>query len=155
MAPESIWAAQPWHRGLLSRLSSVTDVTVRAARPDAVDGEQFARYLPHIPQPYTRDGLTRWMFGSQHLAITAKAFLSPGHDLSYQHVWLAESAGSVAGMVSGFSAADHDGARDGPLFRAAGLRAVRMIGAWLLGRRLFQFMDRVPPSDRFQRRTRG
>ena len=118
------------------------NVTVRRARQEREEGEQFARYFD-----IASDGLLRWMLGRRFVAIVAKAFLEPGHDMSYEHVWFAEADGVTKGMVSGYSAADHEASRDGALFRAAGVRSVRLFGAWLLARRLFEFMNRLPPGD--------
>ncbi len=126
----------------VSRLPVVMDVTVRQAKRDRGDGEQFARYFD-----IAGDGLLRWMAGRRFVDITGKAFLEPGHDLSYEHVWFAESQGVVAGMVSGYSAADHARSRNGPLFRAAGVQSIRVVAAWLLAARLFNFMDRLPEGD--------
>lgn len=120
----------------------MTNVTVRAARQDREEGEQFARYFD-----IAGDGLLRWMLGKRFMTIVGEAFLEPGHDMSYEYVWFAESAGAIVGMVSGYSAADHDRSKDRPLFRAAGPRGVRMLAAWLFARRLFNFMNRVPEGD--------
>ena len=120
----------------------MSDVTVRPARRDVEDGERFARYFD-----VAGDGLMRWMVGRQFVSIIGKAYLESGHDLSYEHVWFAESDGVVAGMMSGYSAAEHERSKDGPLFRAAGLRAIRVVATWLLARPIFSFMDRVPEGD--------
>jgi ribosomal protein S18 acetylase RimI-like enzyme len=126
----------------VGRLPVVINVTVRQARRDRGDGEQFARYFD-----IAGEGLLRWMVGRRYVDIAGKAFLEPRHDLSYEHVWFAESQGVVAGMMSGYSAADHTRSRDGPLFRAAGVRSIRVVAAWLLAARLFNFMDRLPEGD--------
>lgn len=118
------------------------DVTLRSARPDHADGVQFARYFDTAA-----DGLLRWMLGSRSEDIVARVFVQPGHDMSYEHVWFAEVDGAIGGMLSGYSSADHARAQDGPFFRAAGVRSVRLIGAWAIGRRLFSFMDRLPDGD--------
>ena len=122
--------------------AAMVDVTVRPARPEREDGEAFARLFDTAG-----DGLVRWMLGRNFVAIVAKAFIDPGHDMSHEHVWFAESDGVVLGMVSGYSAAAHRQAKSGFLFRAAGIRAVRLVAVWLVARRLFDFMDRVPDGD--------
>jgi ribosomal protein S18 acetylase RimI-like enzyme len=118
------------------------DAAIRPARRDREDGEQFARYFD-----VAADGLMRWMVGKRFVSVIGKAFLEPGHDLSHEHVWFAESDGVIAGMVSGYSAEDHNRSKGGPMFRAAGIRAIRIAGAWVLARPLFAFMDRVPEGE--------
>ncbi len=120
----------------------MSDVKVRPARRDVEEAEQFARYFD-----VAGDGLLRWMVGRRFVSIIGKAFLEPGHDLSYEHVWFAEADGVIAGMMSGYSAADHERSKDGPMFRAAGVRVIRVVATWLLARPLFSFMDRVPEGD--------
>ena len=118
------------------------DLVVRPAQQDREEGEQFARYFD-----IAGDGLLRWMLGRRFETIVGRAFLEPGHDLSHEYVFFGESDGLIAGMVCGYTAAEHHRSQHGPLFRAAGIRSVRMISAWLLALRLFRFMDRVPEGD--------
>ena len=118
------------------------DVTLRPARPDRSDGEAFARLFD-----MAGDGLLRWMFGPRFVEIVGEAFCEPGHDMSFEHVWFAEGDAAIAGMVSGYSAEQHAQAKDGPVTRAAGIRSIRMFGAWLVGRRLFDFMNELPDGD--------
>ena len=118
------------------------DAAIRPARPDSHDGERFARYFD-----VAADGLMRWMIGRRFVTVIGKAFLESGHDLSHEHVWFAESDGVIAGMVSGYSAEEHKRSKSGPMFRAAGIRAIRIAGAWVLARPLFAFMDRLPEGD--------
>jgi ribosomal protein S18 acetylase RimI-like enzyme len=118
------------------------DAVIRPARRDSGDAEQFARYFDDAG-----DGLMRWMVGKRFVTVIGKAFLEPGHDLSYENAWFVESNGVIAGMVSGYSAEDHKRSKSGPMFRAAGVRAIRIAAAWMLARRLFAFMDRVPEGD--------
>ena len=115
---------------------------IRPARPNVEDGEKFARYFD-----VAGHGLMRWMIGKRFVTIIGKAFLEPGHDLSHQHAWFVESDGVIAGMVSGYSADDHKRSKSGPMFRAAGIRAIRVAGAWVLARPLFAFMDLIPEGD--------
>ena len=118
------------------------DITIRPAVKTLEDGQQFARLFD-----IAGDGLARWMFGKGFAGIVSKAFLEPDHDLSYEHVWFAETEAGIAGMLSGYSSADHAQSRDGPVMRAAGIQAVRMIATWLVAVRLFSFMDRLPEGD--------
>ncbi len=128
------------HNGLYA--TAMADVTLRPARQVRADGEEFARYFD-----IAGDGVLRWMLGKRFVAIVSEAFVEPGHDMSYQHAWFAEHDGAIVGLVSGYSAAEHQRAKNGPLFRAAGVGAVRPFAAWLLARGFFSFMDRVPEGD--------
>lgn len=118
------------------------DLTIRAAKPDPVEGAAFARYFD-----MASDGLARWMLGPRFTDVIGRAYREPGHDLSYESVRFAESDGVTAGMVNGYSSAEHDRSRDGPLLRAAGLRFPRLLGTWMLARPLFAFMDELPAGD--------
>ena len=115
---------------------------MRPARPDREDGERFARYFE-----IASEGLLRWMMGRRHAEIVAQAFQEPGHDFSYEYVWFAEIDGEVAGMLNGYSAADHARSKGAPFYRAAGVRTLRLLGTWVVARRLLEFMDRVPEGD--------
>lgn len=115
---------------------------IRRARPERDDGERFAAYFE-----VAADGLLTWMFGKRYVDVVVRAYLEPGHDLSHEYVWFAESDDGVAGMLSGYSSADHAEASDAPLFRAAGIRSVRALGAALMAARLFSFMGRLPDGD--------
>lgn len=118
------------------------DITIRPALQSLEDGEQFARLFD-----IAGDGLVRWMFGKRFVGIVSKAFLEPGHDMSYEHVWFAEAEGVIAGMVSGYSHVDHGRSKDGPVMRAAGVQSVRVVATGLIAARLFRFMDRLPEGD--------
>ena len=122
--------------------AGAVDATMRPARPDRHDGESFAELFE-----MASDGLLRWMFGSRFVGIVSEAFCEPGHDMSFEHTSFAEVDAGVAGMVSGYSSAAHEQSTSGPLVRAAGIRAVRMFGAWTVARRLFDFMDQQPVGD--------
>ena len=117
-------------------------VVLRPARPEAPEGEQFARYLD-----VASDGLFRMLLGPRCDEIIGRAFLSTGHDLSYEHATLAESDGSLAGMASGYTAAQHAAATDDALEEAAGVRGLQMAAVSLLGRGLLRFIDTVPEGD--------
>ena len=117
-------------------------MTIRAARADVEEGERFAGYFN-----VAGDGLARWMFGKRYVEILTGAYLQRGHDLSYEHVWFAEVDDAIAGMLSGYSAADHRRSQDGPLFRAAGVRSIRLVSTWLAAVRLFSFMKQLPDGD--------
>lgn len=117
-------------------------MTVRPARPDPGDAAHFARYLD-----LAGDGLFRWMLGRRSAAILAEAYPTPGHDLSYEHVRFAEVGGEVAGMLSGYTAADHARASDEPLEKAAGIHKLRLWAAGLLAAPVLGFMGRLAEGD--------
>ncbi len=66
------------------------------------------------------------MLGGASQRVLTSAFLSTGHDLSYEHVTFVELDGIAVGMSSDYSAGQHRNSSDGPLVRAAGWRVVRM-----------------------------
>ena len=115
---------------------------LRAARPEIGDGEEFARYLN-----IASDGLFKILLGSRYGEVIGTAFSNPGHDLSYEHTTFAESSGSIAGMASGYTSAQHAAASDDALLAAAGMRGLRMAAVSLFGRGLLRFMDNVPEGD--------
>ena len=121
---------------------SVSEVTLRSARVERADGERFAQYLDQAA-----DNTFRALLGPQSMRIVAEAFLAPGHDLSYEYVTFAETAGEVVGMLSGYSAEEHATSSDEPLVAAAGFRTYRMAVLHRLGARIFDFMDRLPDGD--------
>ena len=117
-------------------------ISLRWAEPSPDDGLVFARYLD-----IAADGAFRMMLGRRAPQIVAEAYTEPGHDLSYSHVTFAERDSTVVGMASGFTAGEHSQSSERPLISAAGIHAVRMGLAAVLGRRLFRFIDAVPDGD--------
>ena len=115
---------------------------LRPARPTIEDGTQFARYLD-----VAAEGAFRAMLGRRVEPIVAEAFLETGHDLSYEHVTMAEHDGPVVAMASGFTAEEHNAASDEPLARAAGIRAWRISAISTVARGLFRFLETVPDGD--------
>ncbi|MEM9516915.1 MAG: GNAT family N-acetyltransferase [Actinomycetota bacterium] len=120
----------------------MSEVELRPANADLVDGERFARYLDQAA-----DNTFRALLGRQSVRIVAEAFLAPGHDLSHQYVTVAEIDGEVVGMLSGYSADQHAASTDQPLEDAAGFRKYRMAVLHRIGARIFDFMDRLPDGD--------
>lgn len=115
---------------------------LRPARPTVDDGAQFARYLD-----IAAEGAFRAMLGRRAVSIVAEAYTEAGHDLSYEHVTIAERDGRVVAMASGFTAAEHRAASNDPLERAAGIRALRMAVVTTVARGLFRFVETVPEGD--------
>lgn len=106
-------------------------VTNRAANPSYDEGMAFAHYVD-----IASEGGFRKALGRGFAEILAAAFILPDHDLSHQYVAFAESDGVVVGMVSGYTAAQHERSGDQPLREAPGNRVRRSLGLTLLG--LFQ-----------------
>ena len=120
------------------------EIVLRAARPDLDDGRAFARYLDQAA-----DGAFRAMLGRRVGEIIANAFVVAGHDLSYEHVTVAERGGRVAGMASAYGADEHAASSDAPLEAAAGRARWRMAAVVLVGRPLFRFIEDVPAGHHY------
>ncbi len=116
--------------------------SLRPAQPTSAEGLMFARYLDTAA-----DGVFRFMLGRGSERVLAKAYLTPGHDLSFDHVTFAEIGGEIVGMASSFSSQQHDQSSESPLFRAAGWRNVRMAAVSTALFRLFGFIDAVADGD--------
>lgn len=117
-------------------------VTLRPAAADLSEGVLFARYLN-----VAADGAFRALLGRDYANVIGEAYLSQGHDLTYETVVFAEQSGRIAGMASGFTSQQHAQSSDEPLRRAAGLRMVRMAAFSVLGRGMKNFIKTVPEGD--------
>ena len=117
-------------------------VTVRPAVATIDEGVLFARYLN-----VAADGAFRALLGRGYEDVIGEAYLSPGHDLSYETVVFTERSGRIAGMASGFTSQEHEQSTDEPLRRAAGFRMVRMTAFSVVGRGMKQFIKTVPEGD--------
>jgi ribosomal protein S18 acetylase RimI-like enzyme len=117
-------------------------VAVRPAVPTIEEGLLFARYLN-----MAAEGAFRALLGRGYDRVIGEAYLSPGHDLSYETAVFAEQSGRVAGMASGYTSQQHEHSSDEPLRRAAGLRIVRMAAFSVLGRGMKRFIKTVPDGD--------
>jgi ribosomal protein S18 acetylase RimI-like enzyme len=117
-------------------------VTVRPAVPTIEEGQLFARYLN-----MAADGAFRGLLGKGYDRVIGVAYLSPGHDLSYETAVFAEQSGRVAGMASGYTSQQHEHSSDEPLRRAARYRMVRMAAFSVLGRGMKRFIKTVPDGD--------
>jgi ribosomal protein S18 acetylase RimI-like enzyme len=116
--------------------------SLRPAQPNVEDGRRFAHYVNEASH-----GLVRSLFGPRFERIIAEAFLSPGHDLSYETAVFAETEGRIVGMTSSYSSAQHRESSDKPVIAAAGLQVIRMIPLGILGRRFLAFINTVPDGD--------
>lgn len=117
-------------------------ITVRPGVATTDEGVLFARYLN-----VAADGAFRALLGRDYERVIGEAYVSPGHDLSYDTVAFAERGGLIAGMASGFTSQQHEQSSDEPLRQAAGFRMVRMTTFSVLGRGMKQFIKTVPEGD--------
>lgn len=117
-------------------------VTLRKANPTFDDGLVFARYLDEAAE-----GFFRFMLGRRAMEIVARAFAQPAHDLSYQHVTVAERGGAVVGMGSGYSAQQHRRSSHHALKQAAGPWNLRSRLIWVLFAPLMRIIDSIGEDD--------
>lgn len=115
---------------------------IRRAETTVEDGRVYAGFADQAA-----DGLFRWMLGPRFVEIIARAFVSTGHDQSFEYASFAEDDVDVVGMVSGFSAEQHARSDDGALLSAAGWRVPRLVSTWMVAYPVLRFMDRVPAGD--------
>ena len=117
-------------------------ITLRPAAAAIDEGLLFARYLN-----VAADGAFRALLGRDYDRVIGEAYLSPGHDLSYETVVFAERSGRIAGMASGYTSQQREQSSDEPLRRAAGFRMMRMAAFSVLGRGMKRFIKTVPEGD--------
>ena len=121
---------------------AATPISLRPAQATTDDGLRFARYLDTAA-----DGIFRFMLGKDSERVVAEAFLTPGHDLSFEYVTFAVMRSEVVGMASAFSSEQHKRSSESPLLRAAGWRVPRMAVVSAAVSRLFRFIDTVADGD--------
>lgn len=117
-------------------------IKFRSANPILDEGRVYARYLDQAAE-----GFFRFMLGRRSVDIIATAFTQPGHDLSYQNVTFAEREKIIVGMVSGYTAEQHQRSSDHPLKQAAGRFNLQMIVVSTLFAPLFRIIDTIADSD--------
>jgi ribosomal protein S18 acetylase RimI-like enzyme len=117
-------------------------ITLRAANPNFDEGRSFALHLDKAAE-----GFFRFWLGRNAVDIVATAYLQPNHDLSYQNVTFAERDNVIAGMVSGYSAAQHRDSSDRPLKQAAGKYNMRMIVISILFAPMLRIIDTIADGD--------
>ncbi len=122
--------------------SSRLQTSVRAAAPIMTEGRSFAYYLDQAA-----DGFFRLMLGRRYAEVVAKAYIQPGHDLSYQHVTFAEHKSGIVGMFSGYTAEQHRHSSDRPLQEAAGWALARMMTVSFLFSPMLRFIETVPSGE--------
>ncbi|MGB9357159.1 MAG: GNAT family N-acetyltransferase [Acidimicrobiia bacterium] len=117
-------------------------ISLRPAQPTTAEGLRFARYLDDAA-----DGIFRFMLGKNSEQVVAKAYRTPGHDLSFEHVTFAQNGGTIVGTTSAYSSKQHEQSSESPLIRAAGWRTVRMAAVSTAAASLFRFIDTVADGD--------
>lgn len=117
-------------------------LTIRPATATLNEGVLFARFLN-----VAADEAFRGLLGKDYDRVIGEAYLSPGHDLSYENVVFAELSGRIAGMASGYTSQQHEQSSDEPLRRAAGMRMLRMTAFSVLARGMKRFIKTVPDGD--------
>ena len=117
-------------------------IILRAANPMLDEGLAFARYLNEAAE-----GFFRFMLGREAGHIIARAFIKPGHDLSYQNVTFAECDSVIVGMVSGYTAEQHRRSSHQPLEEAADRHYLRMKIVMILFAPLMRIIDSVADGD--------
>ena len=117
-------------------------IVLRAANPTFDEGLVFARYLDEAAE-----GFFRLMLGRRVEQIIAKAFVQPGHDLSYQNVTFAKRDNVIVGMVSGYTAEQHRSSSRQSLKQAAGRRNLRMRIVLILFAPLMRIIDSIADGD--------
>jgi ribosomal protein S18 acetylase RimI-like enzyme len=117
-------------------------ITIRAGKPDAGDGLAFACYLN-----IAAEGFFEFWLGKDFAATVADAYISPGHDLSYEHAAFALRDGEIVGMASCYSAEQHRRASDRPLRDATGYRPLRAAVIAAILRPVFRVLDRMEDGD--------
>jgi ribosomal protein S18 acetylase RimI-like enzyme len=117
-------------------------LTLRPAVATIDEGLLFARYLNEAA-----DGAFRALLGRGYDRVIGEAYLSPGHDLSYETAVFAELSGRIAGMAFGYTSQQHEQSSDKPLRRAAGYRMTRLAAFSVLGRGMKRFIKTVPEGD--------
>lgn len=122
------------------------DITLRPARASREDGLAFARFLD-----VAQERAFRWMLGAKAGDIIARAFMRPGHALSFEHVTFAERVGDIVGMASGYTSQSHERFTDELRNVTTGWRARRLRAFSHVARRVHTFMDVVPGGDFYVR----
>lgn len=117
-------------------------ITLRTAKATLDEGRVFARYLDEAAE-----GFFRFMLGRDAGDIIARAFVEPGHDLSYQNVTFAERDNVIVGMVSCYTAEQHRRSSDRPMKQAAGRRNLRMMFVSILCAPIMRIINTIADDD--------
>jgi len=116
----------------------IPSATFRSASPTFEEGQLFAHYLDQAAE-----GFFRFMLGPRAVDIIATVFTQPCHDLSYQYVTFVELDAVIVGMVSGYTAAQHQLSSGRILEKAAGRHNIRFIIISALFSPLLRIIDTI------------
>lgn len=119
---------------------------IRPAKPTIPEGLLFAKLLEEA-----QEGVYRIMIGRTALDIIARAYIRPGHELSYLFAEFAEMDGQVVGLGAGYTATDHLAFTEEPLVAAAGWRRHRIAFFSRLNQRALSLMDTHSQGDFYVR----
>ncbi len=122
-------------------------ILLRPAAPASSDARAFARLADEAAH-----GKFRELLGSRSTGFLESVFTETGHDLSHEHVTMAEEQGAVVGMVNAYSGEEHRrnaATTKRLILRHVGLRLPRVLYVYLIGRPVFAFMDHVEPGDHY------
>lgn len=111
-----------------------SSLIIRTANSSVEEGLIFGRFVDEVSE-----GGFRFLLGRRIHEILATAYIQPGHGLSYQRTLFAEIDGTIVGMVSGYTAAQHRESSDRPLLLAPGCRLSRRLGVAALRARWRMF----------------
>ena len=122
------------------------DSTISLRQADATrpEGRIFASYLDQAAE-----GFFQFLLGRHAEEIIARAFIEPGHDLSYQHVLFAEADGNIVGMLLGYPGEAHHHADPAVLKHAAGDWNLRYRVVSTLFAPMIRILDTLPRSDHY------
>ncbi len=126
------------HKGCMNE----QPIIVRAANPTRSEGLIFARFVD-----MAAEGQFRLLLGRRVTEILSSAFLVPDHDLSYEHAMFAEIDGTVVGMASGYTEAEHRRSSDQPLKQASGRFALRLRVMLILASPILRFLHTYEEGD--------
>ncbi len=118
------------------------EATIRQARPTRQEGGLYALYSNEASEGFVRD-----LFGAYYLRILGTAFLSPGHDSSYESTVFAKIDGEIVGMASGYSFEEHQRSSLKPVMKAAGPRMLRMLPLGVLAARFLAFVTKLGDGE--------
>jgi len=119
-----------------------SSIKFRTANPIFEEGQVFVRYLDQAAE-----GFFRFMLGRRAVDIIATAFIQPDHDLSYQYVTFVERDEVVVGMVSGYTAEQHNLSSNNILEKAAGQYNLRFIVISTIFSPLLRIIDTIADND--------
>jgi ribosomal protein S18 acetylase RimI-like enzyme len=117
-------------------------IILKAAEPIQAEGLVFARYLDQAAE-----GFFRLILGPKASEILAKAYIYPGHDLSFKNVTFAVRDNVIVGMALGYTYEQHRCSSEKPLREAAGFRVVRLMFARVLFAPLWRVLSTLAAGD--------